>query len=125
MDHRPPRRGRQRPRFPTAWETKDIEALIGLLDPDATATADGGGLAVTHLDPLVGGERIAHAYVEIARVTGARTTFTECTVNDLPGLIAHQEGHLATVFAFDIVADRIRNIWAVRNPEKLRPWQND
>jgi RNA polymerase sigma-70 factor (ECF subfamily) len=26
------------------------------------------------------------------------------------------------VMAFDIAADRITRIWAVRNPEKLRPW---
>ncbi|MEU5890572.1 RNA polymerase sigma factor SigJ [Streptomyces sp. NPDC047461] len=111
--------------FKTAWEAKDIDALIGLLDPDAVATADGGGLAVTHLHPIVGGERIAHAYAEIARLTGDRTTFLEHTVNGLPGLVARQDGKLATVFAFEIVGDRIRHIWAVRNPEKLRPWRID
>jgi hypothetical protein len=26
------------------------------------------------------------------------------------------------VFAFDIAGDRITRIWAVRNPDKLRPW---
>ncbi|MFE7931702.1 RNA polymerase sigma factor SigJ [Streptomyces sp. NPDC057456] len=109
--------------FRTAWEAKDIDALIGLLDPEATATADGGGLAVTHLLPIVGGERIAHAYAEIARVSGDRTTFLECTVNGLPGLVAQQDGDIATVFAFAIAGDRIRHIWAVRNPEKLRPWR--
>ncbi|MGW1554394.1 sigma-70 family RNA polymerase sigma factor, partial [Streptomyces sp. NPDC002346] len=31
--------------FKQAWEAKDIDALIGLLDPDATAIADGGGRA--------------------------------------------------------------------------------
>jgi RNA polymerase sigma factor (sigma-70 family) len=109
--------------FRTAWQAKDIDALISLLDPDATATADGGGLAVTHLDPIVGGEQIAHAYAEIARVSGDRTTFLECTVNGLPGLVARQDGTIATVFAFEITGDRIRHIWAVRNPEKLRHWQ--
>ena len=109
--------------FKTAWEAKDIDALIGLLDPDATATADGGGLAVTHLRPIVGGEQVASAYAEIARVSGARTTFVECTVNGLPGLVAQQDGSLATVFAFEFAGDRIKQIWAVRNPEKLRPWQ--
>ncbi len=29
--------------FKQAWEANDIEALIGLLDPDATVIADGGG----------------------------------------------------------------------------------
>jgi hypothetical protein len=48
--------------FKAAWEAKDIDALIGLLDPDATATADGGGLAVTHLHPIVGGAQIGRAY---------------------------------------------------------------
>lgn len=109
--------------FRTAWEAKDIDALISLLDPDATATADGGGLAVTHLHPIVGSEQIARAYAEIARVSGGRTTFMECTVNGLPGLVTRQDGNLSTVFAFEIVDGRIRNIWAVRNPEKLRPWR--
>ena len=49
-----------------AWEAKDIDALIGLLDPDATAIADGGGLATTFLRPIEGGEQIARAWVEIA-----------------------------------------------------------
>ncbi|MEV4497496.1 RNA polymerase sigma factor SigJ [Micromonospora arborensis] len=109
--------------FKTAWEAKDIDALISLLDPHATATADGGGLAVTHLHPIVGGEQIARAYAEIARVAGDRTTFLECMVNGLPGLLAQQDGTIATVFAFEIAHDRIRHIWAVRNPEKLRPWR--
>ncbi|MFD9390969.1 RNA polymerase sigma factor SigJ [Streptomyces sp. NPDC060000] len=109
--------------FRTAWEAKDIDALIGLLDPDAVATADGGGLAVTHLHPIVGSEQIARAYAEIARASGDRTTFLECTVNGLPGLVTRQDGNLSTVFAFEIAGDRIRRIWAVRNPEKLRPWR--
>ncbi|MFC9288826.1 RNA polymerase sigma factor SigJ [Streptomyces sp. NPDC057052] len=110
-------------RFKTAWEAKDIDALISLLDPDATATADGGGLAVTHPRPIVGGERIARHYAEIARLSGDRTTFLEYTVNGLPGLVARHDGTIATVFAFEIAGDRIRRIWAVRNPEKLRPWR--
>lgn len=110
-------------RFRTAWAAQDIDALIGLLDPDATATADGGGRAVTHPQPIVGSVRIAHAYAEIARISGDRTTLLECTVNGRPGLLARQDGAVATVFAFEIAGDRIRHIWAVRNPEKLRPWR--
>ncbi|MER5204970.1 RNA polymerase sigma factor SigJ [Streptomyces sp. NPDC002825] len=110
-------------RFRTAWEAKDIEALVGLLDPAAVATADGGGLAVTHPRPIVGGERIARAYAEIARLWDGRTTFQERTVNGVPGLVAWQDGDLVTVFAFEIADDRVRRIFAVRNPEKLRPWK--
>jgi RNA polymerase sigma factor (sigma-70 family) len=52
--------------FKQAWEAKDIDALIGLLDPDATAVADGGGLASTFLRPIEGGKQIARAWIEIA-----------------------------------------------------------
>lgn len=110
--------------FKQAWEAKDIDALIGLLDPDATATADGGGLATTFLHPIEGGERIAHAWIEIARRKPVNMTFLERTVNGQPGLVAQQDGVTVTVFAFDIAATRIKHIWVIRNPQKLRPWTN-
>jgi hypothetical protein len=46
----------------------------------------------------------------------------ERTVNGQPGLVAQLSGATVTVFAFDIADDRIKRIWAVRNPEKLRSW---
>ena len=107
--------------FKQAWEAKDIGALIGLLDPDATATADGGGLALTFLIPIEGGEQIARAWVEIASQAPS-FTILERIVNGQPGLVAQRDGVTVTVFAFDVTGDRIKHIWAVRNPEKLRPW---
>jgi RNA polymerase sigma factor (sigma-70 family) len=108
--------------FKAAWEAKDIDALIGLLDPDATAIADGGGLATTFLRPIEGGEQIAHAWVEIAHRVSNDMTFLERTVNGRPGLVSQQNGATLTVFAFDVAGDRIKHIWVVRNPEKLRSW---
>jgi RNA polymerase sigma factor (sigma-70 family) len=107
--------------FRRAWEAQDIAALIGLLDPDAIAIADGGGLAVTFPQPIEGGEQIARAWVEIARVT-RELTLLERIVSGQPGLVAQQDGVTVTVFAFDIAGDRIKHIWVMRNPEKLRPW---
>jgi len=108
--------------FKQAWEAKDIDALIGLLDPDATAIADGGGLATTFLRPIEGSEQIARAWVEIANRAPSSMRFLERTVNGQPGLVAQQDGVTVTVFAFDIAGGRIKHIWVVRNPEKLRPW---
>ncbi|MFG1685803.1 RNA polymerase sigma factor SigJ [Nonomuraea sp. NPDC049269] len=108
--------------FKAAWEAKDIDALIGLLDPDATAIADGGGLAITFPHPIEGGEQIAHAWLEIARRRPGDMTFLERTVNGQPGLVAQQDGVIVTVFAFEVAGDRIKHIWVVRNPAKLRLW---
>src|SRR5271169_6275741 len=52
--------------FKQAWEAKDIGALIGLLDPDATVIADGGGLASAALRPIEGGEQIARYVADLA-----------------------------------------------------------
>jgi RNA polymerase sigma-70 factor (ECF subfamily) len=108
--------------FKRAWEAKDIDALIGLLDPGATAIADGGGLVTAFLDPIEGSEQIARAWVEIASRASGTMTFLERTVNGQPGLVAQQDGLIVTVFAFDVADDRIRHIWVVRNPDKLRCW---
>ncbi|MEV7630705.1 sigma factor-like helix-turn-helix DNA-binding protein [Actinoplanes sp. NPDC089786] len=108
--------------FKAAWEAKDVDVLIGLLDSDATAIADGGGLATTFLHPIEGAAQIARAWVEIARRAPRDMTFLERTVNGRPGLVAQQNGRTLTVFAFAVADDRIRCIWVVRNPEKLRLW---
>ena len=108
--------------FKQAWEAKDIDVLIGPLDPGATAIADGGGLATSFLHPIEGSEQIARAWVEIANRAAGTMTFLERTVNGQPGLVAQQGGLIVTVFAFDVAGDRIRHIWVVRNPDKLRSW---
>src|SRR5439155_14398599 len=108
--------------FKRAWQAQDIGALIALLDPDATATADGGGLVSAALVPIEGAEQIAHYYVDLAGKMPDSVTILERTVNGQPGLVAQHDGVTETVFAFEIAGDRIKHIWVVRNPEKLRPW---
>jgi RNA polymerase sigma factor (sigma-70 family) len=107
--------------FKQAWEAKDIDALIGLLDPDATATGDGGGLVTAALHPVEGGEQIARYFADLAG-RASNLTILERTVNGQPGLAVQQDGVTVVVMAFDVAGDRIKHIWAVLNPDKLRPW---
>jgi hypothetical protein len=107
--------------FKQAWETQDIEAIISLLDPDAKATADGGGLVSAALAPIEGSAQIARYVAGIAG-PGSGLVLLERTVNGQPGLVAQQDGVTLAVFAFEIAGSRIGHIWAVRNPDKLRPW---
>ncbi|MCO1658936.1 RNA polymerase sigma factor SigJ [Pseudonocardia humida] len=107
--------------FKRAWEAKDIPALIGLLDPGVTAIGDGGGLVSAELHPVTGGEEVARFFVELAdRAPGI--TLLERAVNGQPGLVIRDGDAVGAVMAFDVAGDRITRIWAVRNPEKLRPW---
>ncbi|MEU6917131.1 RNA polymerase sigma factor SigJ [Streptomyces olindensis] len=104
-----------------AWETKDIAALVDVLDPAAVMTADGGGMAGAALHPVEGAARIAQYMVAIAdKAPGLE--LLERSVNGAPGLVARRGGVVLTVASFDVVDGRVARIWVVRNPEKLRPW---
>jgi RNA polymerase sigma-70 factor (ECF subfamily) len=108
--------------FKQAWEAKDIDALIGLLDPDATAIADGGGLVSAALRPIEGGEQIARYLVTLVARAPSNVTFLERTVNGQPGLVAQLDSVTVAVYAFDVAGGRIKHLWVVRNPDKLRSW---
>ncbi|WP_030667889.1 RNA polymerase sigma factor SigJ [Streptomyces cellulosae] len=107
-----------------AWETKDVATLVGLLDPTAVMTADGGGMVGTVLRPVEGGARIAQYMVAIAdKAPGLE--LLERSVNGVPGLVAQRAGVVMTVASFDVSEGRVTRIWAVRNPQKLRPWARE
>ncbi|MEO3764255.1 RNA polymerase sigma factor SigJ [Streptomyces sp. B8F3] len=107
--------------FRRAWAAKDIAALVGLLDPGATSTADSGGLVPAVLRPVVGSEAIAGTLAEV-REQQPGIELLERTVNGQPGVAARVDGVTVSVLAFDVADGRITRIWAMRNPEKLRAW---
>lgn len=108
--------------FKSAWESRDIHALLRVLDPDATAVADSNGLSQAALTPLEGAAQVAQHYLMLADRAPADITITERIVNGQPGLVVQHQGSTVTVLAFDVVGDRITHIWAVLNPDKLQLW---
>ncbi|PKV94114.1 RNA polymerase sigma-70 factor (ECF subfamily) [Amycolatopsis echigonensis] len=108
--------------FKQAWQAADIDTLIGLLDPDATFTADGGGLVQAALEPINGAEAIARYLTDLAVRGGGSMTLAERAVNGRPGLVIRRGEEISAVYAFDAAGGRVTHIWAVRNPQKLRLW---
>lgn len=112
--------------FKQAWEAGNIDALIGLLSPNATVIADGGGQVSTIFRPVEGAEQIVRFLVRLEdRFRDLKILIRERTVNGQPGLIAEQDGQPISVYAFEVAGNQIKHIWVVRNPNKLRPWTTD
>ncbi|WP_031002175.1 RNA polymerase sigma factor SigJ [Streptomyces sp. NRRL F-5727] len=111
--------------FKQAWEARNITALVGLLAPGATLTADGGGMVPAVLHPIAGGEGIAHYLTDLAVRADGSLRLLERPVNGRPGLVIEHAGVTVAVYAFDVADDRITQIWVMRNPDKLRPWTAD
>ncbi|MFE6721803.1 RNA polymerase sigma factor SigJ [Streptomyces albidoflavus] len=109
--------------FKQAWESKDIGALIALLDPDATTITDGGGIISAQIHPIEGREEVALFFVNAAG-NAAGLKILETKVNGQPGLMLQRDGVTVSVLAFEVADDRIQHIWAVLNPDKLRSWTN-
>jgi RNA polymerase sigma-70 factor (ECF subfamily) len=109
--------------FARAWEAQDVRALVDLLDPDATVVADGGGLVNAARRPIRGADRLARFLAQLGRKGEALgVELAEATVNGQPGLTGRMAGEIVLVLAFGVEQGRIRNLWAMVNPEKLRPW---
>ncbi|MFL1379889.1 MULTISPECIES: RNA polymerase sigma factor SigJ [unclassified Nocardiopsis] len=107
-----------------AWQAKDIAALVGLLDPAAVMTSDGGGLVGAAPRPIEGARNIA-AYMAAIADHAPGLELLERTVNGAPGLVARRDGTVVTVASFEVADGRVTRIRVVRNPEKLRAWTRD
>lgn len=109
--------------FKTAWQTGNLAALIDVLDPDATAITDGGGLVSASLEPLHGPEAIARFFLGVLDRQPDLTIHEEL-VNGEPGLVAtdSEDRTLAVLALATTDTGKIKQVWAVRNPQKLEVW---
>lgn len=105
--------------FLQACATGDMQQLVDMLAEDATLYSDGGGKALAALRPLHGRDRIARffnrTFQQFDHGTGARF----CHINGQPGIEIFQGGEVVGVFTIQLVGDKIQQLFAVRNPEKL------
>ena len=107
--------------FRAAWQTGNVTALIALLDGDAEAITDGGGKTAAATEPLIGSRAIAEFFTGIfARQPDLQVEIA--TVNGEPGLIGMAGDQIISVISTSVRNGVIHNIWAMRNPDKLRAW---
>ena len=98
----------------------DLQGLVALLAEDVILYTDGGGKATAVPNPIYGAERVARFFL------GAPEKFVPpevvrqfAEINGHPGVIVYHEGQTFGVLTMDVSERRIRNIYIVRNPDKL------
>jgi RNA polymerase sigma-70 factor, ECF subfamily len=108
-------------RFRHACVTGDVGELMAVLHGDATLVSDGGGKAAAATRPLLGADRIAKFVFGYARkLHYSEADFQLVTINGTPGLLMRHPVAGSGTYSFDIVDGRIRAIYIMRNPDKLR-----
>jgi RNA polymerase sigma-70 factor (ECF subfamily) len=106
-------------RFLAALRTGDLQALMDALAPDAVLIADGGGVVEAVRQPILGAKKIVNLLGGFARL--APTAVVEpMLVNGALGARVVLDGAVDTVISFAFTDGRISQVFAVRNPAKLR-----
>ncbi|OIN80640.1 RNA polymerase sigma-70 factor [Mycobacterium malmoense] len=100
----------------------DVEALMTMLAPGATWTADSGGIVSAARRPVVGAERVARAITGLMRKMRemwATLRVEMVTCNSAPAVLVYHDERLEMVATLEIADGKITNFYVMRNPEKL------
>ena len=107
-------------RFMAALAADDAAGVLALLAPDVTFTSDGGGLVSAATRQLVGPDRVMKMLLGTFRKGGGKGRARVAPINGQPALLFYYEDRLVTAMTFELDGDRVRAVYAMRNPEKLR-----
>jgi len=108
--------------FFTASRNGDVAALNAMLAADVSLHADGGGKRSAALRPTLGFDGVTLALRKLAVIYRYHKSdlIRVAMINGLPGFISREaDGELQTT-AFKIEDGKIKAIYVMRNPDKLR-----
>ena len=107
-------------RFAEALATGELKAITRLLSESAVLIGDGGGVATSFPEPMVGGERIGQLLFAPTLRPENHVRIDVATINGQPGLLRDMHDELESALSFVTDGERILRIFVQRNPEKLR-----
>jgi len=107
-------------RFLDACADGRLEDLVGMLASDAVAWSDGGGLVAAARRPIVGADRVARLMSSLMQKWRRSGEVHPIRVNGGPGRLAVVGGKPWAVVWLNVDAERVRAVYMVVNPEKVR-----
>lgn len=109
-------------RFLAATQNGDVHGMIELLAHDVVLYSDGGGKVSAATRPVVGAVAVARMLASLTRKGQAGDLETRAvTINGRTGLINIFNGEVFNVTTFQIADGQIRQIFVMRNPDKIPP----
>ncbi|MFS1519166.1 RNA polymerase sigma factor SigJ [Bacillus sp. SCS-151] len=112
--------------FISAFQTGKVTSIIKYLQNDITYYADGGGKKAAALRPVVGKEKVSILFDALAkRFLEENYKFHLITVNGQTGMTILDPTGFTAVVAFQVYEGKIKAIYYIVNPDKVRHIQND
>lgn len=108
--------------FLNSWNQGDLQNLIALMAEDITFWSDGGGQVTSAQHPLQGCNKVARFLLAIRRSRLIPKLIPQIVViNEQPGILNTVERKPQSTFSFEFSGRSIQSIFAVVNPDKLKP----
>jgi len=106
--------------FVAASATGDVKQVLALLAEQPTVYSDGGGKVKAVGRPIHGLDFVSRFLVGVWPRFLAKMDRRSVDINGSPGLVMSSQGQIHYAFSFEIADDRVRNIYIIANPDKLR-----
>ncbi|MFD7701837.1 RNA polymerase sigma-70 factor [Streptomyces caelestis] len=108
-------------RFLAAATDGDLEGLLELLAPDARLVGDSGGKSRAPLRVLEGADHVGRFLLGVARKGVPDLSFRFLELNGGPAVVVLSGDETDSVVQLDVADGRVRTVYVIRNPDKLRP----
>jgi RNA polymerase sigma-70 factor (ECF subfamily) len=107
-------------KFVAAASAGNREQIVNLLADEVRVTADGGGKVPAFSKILEGRDRVSRLYAGLHRKFGDGLSYRLAEINGAPGLLQYVDGKLESVMSVVTDGMHVVEIYAIRNPDKLR-----
>jgi RNA polymerase sigma-70 factor (ECF subfamily) len=105
--------------FLDASATGDLQQLVALLTEDVVSISDGGGKVAAALRPIITPDRVIRGLLGGGRKMTPDAVWIE-EVNGQPAIVGTKNGVPLGIIILDVHEDRIRRLYTIVNPDKLR-----
>ena len=114
--------------FLQASQDGNIESLKSILVESVELHSDGGGKAIAAREILVGNDIVSAFFAKVMarkNTENASWEIDEYWYNGAPGLVIYENGKPFVAFSLELESKshRIQKIFALRNPDKLKPFE--
>lgn len=106
--------------FLAATASGDIEGVLVLLAEDSRLISDGGGKVRAAGRPILGADHVSRFLIGVWPRFVGTMEHRRVDINGAPGILMTHEGKPQYAFSFETEGDRMRAIYIVCNPDKLR-----
>lgn len=106
--------------FLAAANTGEVKQLLEMLTEDAVVYSDGGGKVRAAGRPIISADHVSRFFIGIWPRLPTDTEWHAALINERNGFIMRTKGEVYGACSFQIEGDKIRHIYMVLNPEKLR-----